>query len=365
MTTRRRFTGIFFLMAGLLQPALAAAQPTPDAPSAPAAHRTAGPGDPSPEANEAVADTARELFERGSKAGDEGKHATCRALLLAAWSLKPHAQIALNLGGCELRLGLYIDATQHLGYFLREAPPTTPPARRADAEAMYNEASAHVARLVLRTDPVDVEATIDGVDMGRGPWLHELVLEPGSRTIELRDEGREPATLRTVGAAGIRETITRTLPPADPAPRSSPPSSPTPTDPPPRPLHPITPLAVGGLVLSVVAIGGGLVLRGGAAASATDADLLLEGMRSQGVSCARTPALTACQDLLRLREQHDDLANAGTGLLIGGAVLGVGTAVYLALGSKLNPEPTTSSRSLKLTPAVGAGTGGLLLQGRF
>src|SRR5277367_3234909 len=91
-------------------------------------------------ADDAMTDTARELFMKGAKAAEQQKWDQCRAAMLAAFAIKPHPQVAGNLAGCELKLKLYRDAAEHLAYFLRELKPDAPAERRVNGEAALREA---------------------------------------------------------------------------------------------------------------------------------------------------------------------------------------------------------------------------------
>lgn len=354
MSTQRRSIHVLSILGALLCCAPARAQ------------------QPAPQS--ALDETARELFEKGSRDHDQGNFARCRASLLAAWAIKQHPQIALNLGGCELKLGMHRDAAEHLGYFLREAPKDTPAARRVDAEAMYREACKRVARIQLQVDPPDAEVILDGKSLGRGPWAAEIVLAPGRRVLELRAEGRQTKQVTLAGAEGQSETITERLAPAGapaapPSPAApaegTPPSSQAPdvAPPPPAPLHPIMPIVYGGFALGGAALLTGIMLHSFSSAPAASADELVARMQADGVRCASPPQPGACTELLELREEQDGLANAGTGLLIGGGLVAAGAATYL-LVSHLRARPTAAT-AVRVAPAVGKEGGGLWISGRF
>src|SRR5262249_22124873 len=72
-------------------------------------------------------------YEDGVAAVKLSRWAKAYDSFLAAWKLKQHFQIAVNLGHAELKLGKYRDAAEHLTYFLQEASEVTPEERK-DAE---------------------------------------------------------------------------------------------------------------------------------------------------------------------------------------------------------------------------------------
>ncbi|EYF06182.1 PEGA domain-containing protein [Chondromyces apiculatus] len=342
----------------------------PATPSTAAATRGSGPaGQERPSATAAGATTgdedlaqmARVLFERGVAAWDAEKYDECRLFLTAAWRMKQHQQISLNLGSCEYKLKRYVDAGQHLGHYLREAPATPDTReRRAAAQAMYDEALKHVVRIEVRITPPDAEVLLDGSALGRGPFAAELVVAPGPHALELRAEGHETERLSLTGAAGTREEVSRTLKPVAVAPPPGGSSAP----PPPPPQHPRMPLVIGGFALSAaVGLGVGTLLHVLAAQESSSADDLLAHLRAGGTRCDPAPGDAPCAALRHMRENQDALANGGTALFIGSGVIVAGTAAYL-LVTKLREKPRATT-SLQVLPQVGLRGGGLAIGGTF
>jgi len=68
-----------------------------------------------------VTDKARDLFVEGNALFKKGDYGRARAAYLAAFALKRHWQIAGNLGDCEMKLGMFRDAAEHLAFAVREA----------------------------------------------------------------------------------------------------------------------------------------------------------------------------------------------------------------------------------------------------
>src|SRR5262245_11666729 len=82
---------------------------------------TAGAAESLPRAGvDAGTEKARELHAQGDRLYERGEYARAHTAYVAAWSLKKHYQIAGNLGDCEVRIGKYRDAAEHLSYFIRE-----------------------------------------------------------------------------------------------------------------------------------------------------------------------------------------------------------------------------------------------------
>jgi hypothetical protein len=373
------------------QPSTAVQPKTPSAttqPGAPPPQGAAAPGD------EALSETARELFEKGVKAWNAGRPDQCRALLLAAWAIKKHPQVALNLGTCELKLGLYRDAAEHLGYVLREMPADAPADRRAEALKRYIDATAHVVRLRITTNPPDAEVLLDGKSLGRGPLPEDLYLEPGPRVLEARAEGRETKRVTLGGAAASLEKVSFDLPPVgSPAEagmagtpsaaagnagtpgargqasgREAPQAGARGVDAAPAASieHPWMPVVIGGLSLGGIGLVAGIALHAASSGAASDADVMLTELRAAGVRCTSPPQAGPCTELLDRREQADSLANAGTVMLVGGVVALAGTGGYV-LWSHLQAKSAEEKpvRSLRVAPALGVAGGGMWVHGRF
>src|SRR5262249_11215431 len=107
------------------------------------------PGGAAPSKDDALSDTARELFIKGAKASEQQKWDQCRAALLAAWGIKKQWQIAGNLAACELELGMFRDAAEHVAYFLREMPATAGADRRSAGESVQRAALAKIAAVTI------------------------------------------------------------------------------------------------------------------------------------------------------------------------------------------------------------------------
>jgi len=130
--------------------------------------------------------TARRLHLEGDALYEKGKIADAHAAYVAAWSLKKHYQIAGSLGDCEMRLGKYRDAAEHLAYFLRGYPKDQPVELRERARGMLEEAKRHIAALTIDVGEAGVDILVDGKLVGQSPLEGPVFVEPGSRLIEAR-----------------------------------------------------------------------------------------------------------------------------------------------------------------------------------
>lgn len=153
-------------------PAGASAQPAPSA---------------SPAAEDPMSDKARELFNEGKKLYREGKFGQAEASFEAAWGLALQSKgIAANLGDCELRLGKFREAAEHLAISARLAPPEDP--QRAKTMASLAAAKAKIGTLVVKTN-IPAEVMLDGKRIGDAPLLDPIFVDPGKVKLRVRQEG--------------------------------------------------------------------------------------------------------------------------------------------------------------------------------
>lgn len=135
--------------------------------------------------------------QRARAAGDwTAAHAAYKAALEAAdpasSTERERAELAGELGLCELALRKYRDAAEHLAFSLeqRAALPVTLQRRFEDGQ---RKAIPHVAKLSLAVDPPDAEVIIDGKAIGPVARVYTLFFEPGLHTVRARAPGREDA----------------------------------------------------------------------------------------------------------------------------------------------------------------------------
>jgi hypothetical protein len=311
---------------------------------------------PKPDAaeNEALSDKARQLFAEGVDALKRGRWAEGHASFLAAWRIKPHYQVAANLGATEVNLGKYRDAAEHLSFYLREAPKTKEKERQR-AQALLDDALSKVASVTLIGLPDGAEVKIDGAAVGRAQLVGSLFLEPGEHSLEVRLEGFAPLTQALRVGPGEAKQIAARLE------RPAPPAVPVVPVVERRPMWPAVvsgALAVGGLAAGV----GFLV---GAGSKATAASNLHDAITQAGRRCTTGASNydARCTDVASVASTADTLHDAGVGLLIGAGAAATGAVMYLLWPQR--PRPVASVRSLQVAPVVATTGAGLVFQGTF
>ncbi|WP_437618238.1 PEGA domain-containing protein [Sorangium sp. So ce1151] len=320
------------------------------------------------QARSAFADKAAELFTEGSKAAEERNWGTCRAKLLEAWATREHWRIAANLGACELNLGMYRDAAEHISRGLRVLPADVGADTRAELTALLGEASTKIVTLTIKTDPPDAEVLLDGRSLGRGPFEHPIPIEARTYAIEIRAAGREPFKGTIEGRAGQREAVDRRL---DPLQAPAPPAvqTPAPVAPPPPtvPIGRVAPDAQGpsivpvaiGCATAAVALGVSVGLSIAAGDMADDARVAAQRLGPSACGARRSPA--ACEALEDARRASDSLTSGAVASFLAGGALMLGTIGFAVLDRR----HAGGGPAVRAAPTAGMSGGGVTVAGSW
>ncbi|WP_437782886.1 PEGA domain-containing protein [Sorangium sp. So ce1097] len=320
--------------------------------------------------------TVEDLLRRARQARDAGRWVEAKAayeLALkaadAAWTTDAErAEIAVELGLCELALGRYRDAADHLAQGLRHRDGL----RRGLAERAeegLKKAERRVTTFYLGVNPPDAAVFVDGKPVGRPAPTYELFLEPGHHTVRAELDGHVEAMGAFDGVAGKTSSLTLKLcrAPERCAPGATDAGRALPAAPPPaaRPAVPLTELRIGGAALTTAALAAGTVLL-------LRADVVHDNLAERGVvlrgrgwtssMCWWPNAPSACAELRDDAAERDLFATLGKVALATGAVFGAATAAsFLAEGWILDETPTRGG--VRVAPSATGAEVGLVLQG--
>ncbi|WP_437732692.1 hypothetical protein [Sorangium sp. So ce1335] len=248
------------------------------------------------------------------------------------------AEVAGELGLCELKLRKFRDAAEHLAWSLERRKALSPEQQKRFADGLAT-AVQFVATLYLSVDPPDAEVLIDGKPLGRPRRTYTLFFEPGKHMVRARAPGREEGSQTLDAQAATEPTMTIQLPrtvvssakegaPAVPTTASASPAL--------RPQAPGQPaswpttLRIAGIAVTTATLSAGSLLM--IRATSLDGDLserrdgLNGGAAASGSRCWQAADRPACADLLRLRDERNLSAGVGTAMLIAGGVIGAATA---------------------------------------
>lgn len=331
--------------------------------------------------------TVKDHVRRGRRARDRGKWAEAYAAYKAAFEAadpassteRERAELAGELGLCELALRKYRDAAEHLAFSL-EQRTALPLALQLRFEKGEREATRHVATLLLSVDPSDAQVLVDGKRVGRVARTYKLFLEPGQRMVRAFAPGRQDGFHEFGAVAGTAYNVRMPLPrlAVSLAPESAPgspketsttrSSSPVVRGRPPSPWTswPGALRITGfGLTLATGSLGAVFMVR----ARTADGDLDERNAKldavgvSQGV-CRETPKPSACAELTSLQRERDLFAGLGTAMVVTSGVVGAVTlASFFTDFSSLQAEPTKAR--VALVPTVAPTQAGIVAYGAW
>ncbi|WP_438040932.1 hypothetical protein [Sorangium sp. So ce128] len=312
--------------------------------------------DPYPAPGKGGDSTVKDHLRRAKRARAQGQWTEAVAAYKAAFEAadpasateRERAEIAGELGLCELALRKYRDAAEHLGWSLEqglEQHNALSPAQYERFSEGLRKATPFVVTLILAVDPPDAEVVVDGKSLGRTARTYRLFFEPGQHMVRGRAPGCKDALHTLRAGAGAEHDFTMPLLCA--APRSAKEAGsakeaastmPTPvrTLPAPRGQAP-SPWAswpgtvrIGGIAVATAAVSTGAVLMIRASTLDGDAseqrDRLTRSRTSSSSMCWQASQRSACGDLRRLLDGRNLSDRWGTALVITGGVIGAATA---------------------------------------
>jgi hypothetical protein len=310
---------------------------------------------------------AEALFEQGRSLMGEGKFADACPRFADSQRLDPSPGTLLNLASCYEKLGR--SATAWATY--REAASAANAAGRADyvasAQRHADALAAHLARLTTTVaQPVDgLQVRRDGVEVARAEWGVPIPIDAGTHTVEASAPGRKPWS-SSIDVAQDGAQISVAVPALEAAPAPATPAAATtqatPPPPAPPPAPPLTPDAstgsgqrIAGIVVGAVGVVG-LGLSGVFAA-------LAKGKYNDSLqSCPTSPDVCTQTGVNQRNDALTDGNIASVAFGVGAAAL-VGGVVLWFTAPSASSSPATGR--VGVSPLVGAGTGGAVLQGSW
>jgi hypothetical protein len=324
-----------------------------------------------------VANQARQLFLRGQQRYRAGDLREARDLFLAAFALDKRWSIALNLGQCELEMGLVRDAAEHLDFGLSQLPADQHEVDRGRAQVFLKKARARVGAVRVSVNVEGAEVFVDRELVGKSPLRRTVYVEPGARTFEARIPQRQTATVRLDAKAGTLADVALAIPDAPVAAAAAPAvdagdSTPAQSHPgrsgegskdsgPPVSMR--TVVTVSGAALTLVAVGTALVYHGKASNAADDAAALDARATAQlgggGCTGPGAAASSTCSELESKLDDKDSANGVETIAWIGASALAAGTiAAYLFW-------PDADEHKVGFKPLGSPHAAALVLEGRF
>jgi hypothetical protein len=314
---------------------------------------------------------SHDLFRKGLVAYNAGQIEEAYQLFLEVWSMRPSADVAMQLAQAEIALGKFADGAGHLDFALHNFTPSINDKMRGVARQAYAEALRRVTKLNIMVSPAGAEVLVNGRSVGESPLGGPIYADAGTCIVEARLD--DVSTTKTLLAeSGKEATVALALSPPAQTPAQA--SAPTPplqvqapaaAEPKPSAALPaaersLVLLLVGGVV-AVAGIGTGVGLRLASNSADDHAKTLLAKVGAG--HCAGAAANTSdCRAILESLQKTDRERNWSTvGFVVGGAAL-VGTAAYWFWPRK---HGSASNAGWRIDGTVANGTGEIVLAGNF
>ncbi|XXY50713.1 hypothetical protein WME91_06170 [Sorangium sp. So ce269] len=341
------------------------------------------------------ASAVAESMRRARRARGAGKwseaeaayEAALKAAAAAGASDAERAEIAGELGLCELALRKDGEAAGHLAQSLRQRGALSSSLQRRVEEG-FQKAEKRVATLYLGVNLPDAEVLVDGEALEPRAPTYEVFLEPGYHTVRARLLGHAEAVSSFDAGAGKEHTLALKLlrepesaargpgeaTPARPGAPGVRPGAPgvrpaaavaRPGDPVARSRLPATELRIGGVALAAATGALGTVFLVRAAVRHDDYRERGAGLRAQRWqtwTCQEAGDVPACAELRALRKERDLFSTLGLVSVAASGVFAVATAV-----SFWNDQSRTASQPrgerVRVVPLAAERQAGVLLQG--
>jgi len=297
-------------------------------------------------------DAAQQWFKHGLVAVRAGDLAAARKAFGAAYALVPSVDILWNLATTERKLADNVTALQHLRAYVAD-PDARADRKKIAEEEMLPELEAATAHLVI-AEPEGTVVIVDGKPVASSATVD---LAPGMHSVIVRVDGRD-RILAVDALAGVLTRLPSIAPGAAAAPAAAPvvmvsALSFAPTSAVAAPSNRnLAVLGLGGA--AVLALAGGVYFALAARSEQETSDRLQTQLRSDDLSCKRSG--TVCDDFESARSASQRNSLLGTGLLVGGGVLGGAAVAALVLW------PASATR---VTPSATKDTASITLTGRF
>ena len=305
---------------------------------------------------------AEEAFARGERARRARRWDEAEASYRAAWAAEPRPEFAGELGLCELALGRFRDAAEHLREALLYPETLAAAARRRFSDGL-ERAEREVSSATIAVSRPEAEVFIDGRRIGRGQATYFVYLDPGRHEARARLDGYVEDTYPFEAQRGRESMIGLHLELKPPPPVVA---SVAPVPAGAAPAAPSGPSAgkvfrVGGIALASagVVLGTAFAVAAAVRGGEAEAQAARIHQRNGAAACLSKAYTEPCGVLLEMNDARDTLKAAAWGSFIGAGVVGA-----VALSSLLwAPEP--GKRAVRAAPLATAQGGGVSFSGSW
>lgn len=331
-----------------------------------AAPAFAQPGLAEPTSDEQATATAQKFMDEGAALYSKADWAGAHVSFLKAWEIVQHRAIATNLADVELRLGLYVQASERLKYLISTLPGDHTD-EISSLEAQLAECRRHATSLRITSDVSDATVRLNGKELGKLSALGELIVEPGPATVVLSRPGYKEVQRILYLASGESKTLEFDLEPVA-TPKPTPKAQLVMRSPAPPPVQDESGLgtrdvvAIGGLTLTAAAGVVGIVYWQKALSTWDEGKRIGDSLGPGSSYCVpgEEVDVATCAKLHSTFERYDREVHIMKGAYVAAGVLGVATVVTYLVWPKKASTPSTA-----IAPWTTTHGGGATLWGTF
>jgi tetratricopeptide (TPR) repeat protein len=296
---------------------------------------------------------AAQHFDTGTALYKASRFAEARAEFLQAWNARHSYDIAANLGDCEVEVGQFKDAAEHLAYALKELPISAKEGVRQRLQTRFGLARAEVSTVRVHVTPPQATVIVNGREFA--PVPEEVFLDPGPATVEAHLPGYSAAKVSTPPIPkGAAQDVNLTLT-----------ALPTQVIEGDGSKKNVPLILVGaGVTAAGLVTGLAFTLVGSSKASSAAAALTkIEASHPGSSSPCSAPADPRCASLKTLNSDADTMNNVGRVAFIATGVAAAATLTYILWPTSKPIEPAATG--LRITPVFGPKSGGAFLRASF
>lgn len=150
---------------------------------------------------------ARERFDRAVRLYEEGNYDAALVELQQAAALRPSYKLFYNLGQVRVALHDHAAALEAYRQYLTQGGDKVPAERRAEVSRAMKSLEQRVARLTIEADVAGAEVFVDDVAVGKTPLAAPVLVNSGSRRVQVRHPGHLPQSRVVSLAGGVEERV--------------------------------------------------------------------------------------------------------------------------------------------------------------
>jgi hypothetical protein len=192
----------WFMLHGLVSPAMAQTTSPPVPATAPA------PSSPvSPSLADTLSPSARASYDAARLLFGDADYSGALLKFKQAYDEAKDARLLWNMASCEEKLRHYSKASALLTRYLAEAKANLTAQDQLDAYELIHTLAPFTAQLVVTSDAPGVEVTIDGEAAGTTPIAGAISIDQGSRHLVGKKAGYEDAIKEVAVSGGVPVSV--------------------------------------------------------------------------------------------------------------------------------------------------------------